>query len=114
MLLEVIAGFDDLDPRQRNPLTEIYSQSLNQDIQKLRIGTLREGFLLENMEPDVAKKVSEAAERLKKLGAIIEEVSIPEHISAMAIWTPIILEGLQMQMMHGNCHASFASVALRE
>ena len=102
LLLEVIAGFDDLDPRQRNPLTEIYSQSLNQDIQKLRIGTLREGFLLENMEPDVAKKVSEAAERLKKLGATIEEVSIPEHISAMAIWTPIILEGLQMQMMHGN------------
>jgi len=104
LLLEVISGFDDLDPRQRNPITNQYSEALNQDIQKLRIGILREGFQLENMEPDVAKKVSEAAQRLKKLGAMVEEVSVPEHISAMAIWTPIILEGLQMQMMHGNAN----------
>ena len=36
------------------------------------------------------------------LGAIVEEVSIPMHLDGLAIWTPIALEGLQAQMMHGN------------
>ena len=33
---------------------------------------------------------------------MVEEVSIPMHLDGPAIWTPIALEGLQAQMMHGN------------
>jgi amidase len=46
--------------------------------------------------------VRQAADRLRSLGAIVEEVSIPMHLDGLAIWTPIALEGLQAQMMHGN------------
>ena len=38
----------------------------------------------------------------RALGAIVEDVSIPMHLDGPAIWTPIALEGLQAQMMHGN------------
>jgi len=102
LLLEVIAGFDELDPRQRATIGGNYSQALEVGISNFKIGVLSEGFQLANMEPDVAEKVIIASDRLRKLGAIVEEVSIPQHASAMAIWTPILLEGLQMQMMHGN------------
>lgn len=42
------------------------------------------------------------AETFRKLGAKVEEVSIPFHALGIAIWTPIAVEGATMQMMHGN------------
>ena len=102
LLLEVIAGVDEFDPRQKTIIGGNYTQALEVGIKNFKIGVLSEGFQLTNMEPDVADKVIIASEKLRKLGATVENVSIPQHASAMAIWTPIILEGLQMQMMHGN------------
>jgi amidase len=43
-----------------------------------------------------------AADTFRKLGASVDEVSIPWHRYGPAIWTPIALEGLQNQMMLGN------------
>jgi amidase len=54
------------------------------------------------MQDDVARRVREGAERLAALGAIVTEISIPEHFTAAAVWTPIGSEGLTMQMMIGN------------
>ena len=102
LLLEAIAGFDDLDPRQRAPIITKYTHALDLCIKNLKIGVLVEGFRLANMDDNVARKVMSAAERLKALGATVQEISIPEHSSGLSVWTPIILEGLQMQMMHGN------------
>jgi amidase len=59
----------------------------------LRIGVLTEGFQFESCEPDVVQKVRQAAERLRGLGAIVEEISIPMHVDGLPIWTPIALEG---------------------
>ena len=102
LLLEVIAGADGLDPRQYNVRVDKYTSALGRGVAGLRIGVLTEGFQHENCEPDVVQKVRQAAERLRGLGAIVEEVSIPMHLDGVAIWTPIALEGLQAQMMHGN------------
>jgi amidase len=63
---------------------------------------LREGFGHPVSDPAVDAKVRVAAERLARLGAIVEEVSVPMHLDGGAIWTPIALEGLQAQMMLGN------------
>jgi amidase len=68
----------------------------------LRIGVLTEGFNRPESEPDVDKKVHQAADRLRSLGAIVEDVSVPMHMDGPAIWTAIALEGLQAQMMNGN------------
>ena len=45
----------------------------------MRIGVMKEGFGHPNSEPDVDAKVRDAAQRFAKLGAIVEEVSVPEH-----------------------------------
>ena len=102
LLLEVIAGADDLDPRQYSPKVDRYTAALGRGVSGLRIGIVRESFGLANSEPEVDAKVRASAERLAKLGALVEEVSIPMHLDGVAIWTPIALEGLQAQMMKGN------------
>jgi amidase len=102
LLLEVIAGPDGLDPRQYNVRVDKYTAALGRGVAGLRIGVLTEGFQFDSCEPDVVQKVRQAAERLRSLGAIVEEVSIPMHVDGLPIWTPIALEGLMAQMMHGN------------
>jgi amidase len=102
LLLEAIAGPDGLDPRQYNVRVDKYTAALGRGVAGLRIGVLTEAFQHASSEPDVNQKVRQAAERLRTLGAIVEDVSIPMHLDGLAIWTPIALEGLQVQMMHGN------------
>jgi amidase len=50
----------------------------------------------------VNAKVRAAAQRLGRLGASVQEVSIPMHQLGSAIWTPIGVEGLTQTMMHGD------------
>jgi amidase len=102
LLLEVIAGPDGLDPRQYSPRVDRYTAALGRGVSGLRIGVLLEGFNHDNSEPDVDRKVREAADRLRALGAQVEDVSVPMHRDGPAIWTAIAIEGLQAQMMNGN------------
>jgi amidase len=102
LLLEAIAGVDGLDPRQYNVRVDKYTSALGRGVAGMRIGVLTEGFNHENSEAAVDGSVREAAERLRELGATVEDVSIPMHRDGPAIWTPIALEGLMVQMMHGN------------
>jgi amidase len=106
LLLEVLAGEDGLDPRQYKPQVYRYTEALGRGAQGLRIGTLKEGFGHPESETDVDQKVHAAAERFRELGARVEEVSIPEHYTAVDAWTAITLEGLQDGMMWGNSTGS--------
>ncbi len=102
LLLEVIAGADGLDPRQYNVRVDKYTTALGRGVAGMRIGVVTESFGWPSSEADVDAKVREGAERLRSLGAMVEDVSIPMHLDGGAIWTPIALEGLMVQMMHGN------------
>lgn len=102
LLLEVIAGADGLDPRQYSPRVDRYTAALGRGVSGLRIGVLLEGFNRADSEPDVDHKVRQAADRLRSMGAIVEDVSVPMHMDGPAIWTAIAVEGLQAQMMSGN------------
>jgi amidase len=102
LLLSVIAGDDGLDPRQRNVARGDYLSALSLDVAGLRIATVLEGFATDDMDRAVAAKVRAGADRLRDLGAIVEEISIPEHAVAPAVWTPIATEGMMRQMMLGN------------
>jgi amidase len=106
LLLEVIAGADGLDPRQYCPKVDRYTQAVGMGVSGLRIGIVREGFGRPESETDVDEKVRRAAEKFRGLGALIEEVSIPMHVTGAAIWTPIALEGLTDIMLHGNGFAT--------
>lgn len=102
LFLEVIAGEDGLDPRQYAPQVDRYTAALGKGAAGLRIGVLKEGFDRPESEADVDAKVRQAAEHFRSLGATVDEISIPMHLKGPAIWTPIALEGLTNQMMHGN------------
>ena len=101
-MLQAIAGEDGLDPRQYHPQVDDYVATLGRGVGGMRIGVLKEGFGHSVSEPDVDTKVRAGAEIFKRLGATVDEISIPAHLKGPAIWTPIALEGLTNQMMHGN------------
>ncbi len=93
-LLQVIAGPDGVDPRQRNVRVDDYSADLQRGVSGLRIGILHEGFGQPGGEPDVDAQVRQAATVLERLGAHVQEVSVPLHLLGPALWTPIAIEGL--------------------
>lgn len=102
LLLEVLAGEDGLDPRQYAPQTDRYTAALGRGVRGLRIAIVREGFGRPESEPDVDACVRRAAETFRRLGALVDEVSIPMHNKAMPIWLAIAAEGSTNQMMKGN------------
>jgi aspartyl-tRNA(Asn)/glutamyl-tRNA(Gln) amidotransferase subunit A len=75
-LLEVIAGHDPHDatsiPQGAPPVVS----RLDDGVQGMRVGLVTE-LMGEGIDPDVARRVREAAEALAAAGAIVEEVSVP-------------------------------------
>ena len=102
LMLEVLAGEDGLDPRQYNVQVDKYTAALGRGVSGMRIGVVKEGFGHKVSEADVDASVRRAAEMFKKMGATVDEISIPMHLAGPAIWSPIAIEGLTAQMMKGN------------
>lgn len=103
LLLEVIAGPDGLDSRQRNVKVARYTEALDGGAKNLRIGVLNEGFGHPNAESDVESKIRAAAARFKTLGAIVEDVSVPEHVSlGFPVWTAIRGDAAAITLLEMN------------
>ena len=69
LLLEVVAGRDPLDPRQRDVVTMAYTEALGKGVDGLTFGVVREGFGWEGAsEEDVDAAVRQAAERFRNAG----------------------------------------------
>ncbi|MGH7906518.1 MAG: amidase [Candidatus Binataceae bacterium] len=105
LLLEVIAGPDGLDPRQRGgPMPQKYVSALTGNIKGLKIAVVKEGFGLANpkSEPDVDEAVRKAAQAMAGLGCEISEISIPMHRDGAHIWAAIGCEGNLAFMIEGN------------
>ncbi|MGH7917932.1 MAG: amidase family protein, partial [Candidatus Binataceae bacterium] len=100
LLLEVIAGKDEADPRQTEVIVSSYTQALGRDLRGAKIAMLREGFGRPESEADVDAAVHRALERMVKLGAIVREVSIPVHRTYQAI-SQGLMEGAAA-LMYGN------------
>jgi amidase len=102
LLLEVIAGFDGLDPRQIGvPDGIAYTDALSGGASGLTVGVLKEGYGHPNSEPDVDEKVRAAVAQLEAAGATVREISIPEHLVGVAVWTPVGVEGT-VDLLNGN------------
>ncbi len=99
LLLEVLAGPDEYDPRQRDSESRAYATLMAGGVAGMKIGVVKEGFGHPNAETEVETQVRTAAARLAELGADVAEISIPMHLEGEAIWTPIILQGLIETMM---------------
>ncbi|HLZ56423.1 MAG TPA: amidase [Ktedonosporobacter sp.] len=103
LLLEVIAGDDGLDPRQRGVKTEAYTKALTNDVEGLRFGIVSEGFGWPGLsESDIDAMVQAAARRFPDLGGSVSTISIPMHRDGVHIWNAIGIEGPAMLMVRGN------------
>jgi amidase len=89
LLLEVIAGPDGIDSRQRGVAAGRYTEALDGGVKGLRIGVVKEGFGHPNSEADVDARVRDAARRFAKLGAIVEDISVPTHADSFPVWAAI-------------------------
>ena len=100
----MLAGADGLDPRQPTVVpTEPYTAALGGDLSGRRVGVLAEGFGWEGRsEGAVDEAVRDAAHRLEKAGALVQEVSVPWHRMAMPVWMAIAMEGALECMVRGN------------
>jgi amidase len=94
LALEVIAGKDPADYRQQEVRVQPYREALGKPINGLRLGMLREGFTHPGAQEDVSAAVRAAASQLQRLGATVEEVSIPDHRVAWQFLWPIVFEGM--------------------
>ncbi len=103
VLLEVLAGPDGLDPRQRGVYTDRYTARLAEGVRTLRIGVLEEGFHWpDRSEADVDAAVRAAAQVFADLGATVRSVSVPLHRCGHDIWNCIAVEGAAALMVDGN------------
>jgi len=89
LLLEVIAGPDGIDSRQRGVPAGHYTDALDVGIAGLRIGAVKEGFGHPDSEPDVDASVRAAAQRFAALGASVEDISVPSHAAGFPVWAAI-------------------------
>ncbi|HEY1852581.1 MAG TPA: amidase [Candidatus Binataceae bacterium] len=94
LALEVIAGKDPTDFRQQEVPLQAYRGVLGKEVNGLRLGILKEGFTHPGAQDDVNAAVRKAISQLQRLGAQVEEVSLPEHREAWQFLWPIVLEGM--------------------
>jgi aspartyl-tRNA(Asn)/glutamyl-tRNA(Gln) amidotransferase subunit A len=86
MLLEVIAGHDPMDSTSIKDAPTSFTAGLDGGVKGLRIGVVKEMFPSEGTEPGVLARVREALERLERLGAHLEECSLPSFEYALSAY----------------------------
>jgi aspartyl-tRNA(Asn)/glutamyl-tRNA(Gln) amidotransferase subunit A len=84
IVLDVMSGRDDLDGTTIERDDNLYS-NLDPKIAGKKVGIVKEYFE-EGLEPGVKNSIEEAIEKLKKAGALIEEISMPSLPLALAVY----------------------------
>jgi aspartyl-tRNA(Asn)/glutamyl-tRNA(Gln) amidotransferase subunit A len=85
-LLEVVGGHDPMDSTSLDRPSPRLTDRLDGGVQGLRVGLVKEFTDLEGLAPDVAARVTAAAEALEKAGATVEEVSVPATLYGLSAY----------------------------
>jgi aspartyl-tRNA(Asn)/glutamyl-tRNA(Gln) amidotransferase subunit A len=85
LLLEVIAGHDPHDATSLDVPVPTYSRSLQQPLQGLRLGMVREHFAA-GLDGEIESAVRQAIEVYQSLGATVREISLPHSKYAVATY----------------------------
>jgi len=106
-LLQVIAGQDELDPRQAGGVPAAdYLRAVAEapdDLRGIRVGVVTEGFGDRlGVQPHVADAVRETIDRFRDLGAAVRHVSIPEHAWGEAVTVGSSMEGMATLLAGGG------------
>jgi aspartyl-tRNA(Asn)/glutamyl-tRNA(Gln) amidotransferase subunit A len=84
-LMNIIAGYDACDSTSVNIPVPDYTQALVNDVKGIRIGIPKEYFIA-GVDPQVKAIIEEAIDKLKKLGAVCQEISLPHTEFAVAVY----------------------------
>lgn len=85
ILLNVIAGYDEMDSTAVDLPVPDYTKSLVKDVKALRVGVPKEYFI-KGIDEDVEAAVRKAINILKDLGAQIHEISLPHTEYAVSAY----------------------------
>jgi aspartyl-tRNA(Asn)/glutamyl-tRNA(Gln) amidotransferase subunit A len=86
LLLQTMVGFDPKDSTSLDRPAPDYAAGLNDSLEGLRIGLPKE-FFGDGLDSEIAALIDDATNELRKLGASIQEVSLPNmHLSAPAYY----------------------------
>ncbi|MCE5746535.1 Asp-tRNA(Asn)/Glu-tRNA(Gln) amidotransferase subunit GatA [Staphylococcus pseudintermedius] len=76
LVLEAIAGEDEMDSTSAPDVATDFTADIGKDIKDMKIALPKE-YIGEGVDEEVKEAALKAAETLKSLGAIVEEVSLP-------------------------------------
>jgi len=76
LALKVLQGKDPLDDTSKESSNIDYFESIDQPIYKMKIGVPKE-FLSEGLDSEIKENIVKTMEELRKLGAQVEEFSLP-------------------------------------
>ena len=85
LMLNVIAGFDALEPTSVDTPIPDYTRAMKNPTSKLRLGIARRPFF-DNLDPEVAKAVENALVVLRKVTATTVDVELPPTGNAATLW----------------------------
>jgi len=105
-LLGVVAGYDEFDGRQKAVEVGDYTSGLESSIRGLRIGVLKEGMDHPDADPRILERVRDALRRLEGAGAVVRDVSVPEHRLAVAVWAGLYFDGIRLSLEWGGINAN--------
>jgi len=78
--LQVIAGYDPLDPASVDCPVPNFLDGLAHGVEGLRIGLPRHFFAeAQDVSAEVVAAIDRAAETLEKLGAVVEQITLPDY-----------------------------------
>ncbi|HEL0613141.1 TPA: Asp-tRNA(Asn)/Glu-tRNA(Gln) amidotransferase subunit GatA [Streptococcus equi subsp. zooepidemicus] len=111
-LLSVIAGSDHKDSTSAPVQIADYTSKIGQDIKGMKIALPKE-YLGEGIDPKIKETVLAAAKHFEKLGAIIEEVSLPHSKYGVAVYYIIASSeaSSNLQRFDGICYGFRAADA---
>jgi len=86
LMLEVIGGHDPMDATSTPDAQPHYTAHLDDGVDGLRVGVVREMLEMDGVAPEVAAQVRAAADALAAAGAKVEEVSVPAVIYGLSAY----------------------------
>lgn len=78
LVLGLIAGYDALDPGSADVPVPDYTATIGQDLAGLKIAYPRRFFANDDTSPEIIEVIDAAAEEMAKLGAAVEEITLPD------------------------------------
>lgn len=110
LLLEVIAGNDNIDdrsfaapsPSNVPAYSSIEKLATEKPLAGKRIAVIAESLTTPATDPRVVKTFNRAVQQFAELGATVEKVSIPIHSRGAAIWTGISKVGGFLAKVYGS------------